>query len=127
MEGTGVLFLDGDNRGTMVFGLPDLPEWKRVIPMDVMLSERWCGDEECCAPPDEPDVEVYHLVSLGRFVRVATMDRDLAKDKDRLAFKLAETAAYFEGCSPMAEYRRIRERNRAAALSKSNPTGKPRP
>ncbi len=109
---TPVLFLDGDNRGLMIFGIPAVPEWRRVLSMDDTLAFRWCGESECCEPPTEPATETYYIVALGRLVRVATMNSDLARDRDRLAFKLAETAAYFENCSPMAEIRRRHEENK---------------
>ncbi|ARQ13119.1 hypothetical protein NXC12_PD00006 (plasmid) [Rhizobium etli] len=110
---TGVFFLEGDNKGRFVFGIPEhLREWRTLLPAD----EIWCGDEDCCPRMEiEDEILTYYLVPLGRLLRVATRDKDLAINRDRLIFEVAKLAnRAFENSMEAFAYSRQQEKTTPA-------------
>ena len=107
MAETPVLFLEGDSEGRLIFGIPEhLREWKTLLP----AREIWCGDEDCCSLSDiEDEVLTYYVVKMGKYLRVATRDRKLADDRDRLALEWARQTERYFGQTFQAMYNRRRE------------------
>lgn len=89
-----VIFLDGDLKSQIVFGVPNVAAYRRLKPPEVygLCDCEACADEGVVPYLVDDEYEEYHIRFLGGRIRVGAKDRSLVDNLDKAAFYVAELA-----------------------------------